>query len=243
MGTVTSITDLIAAQKARAEQMREQDPGAEARAAEDVERWKRQRALEQRKQNVHGSGITVEADCLRKVVLGKLDPTHAFRVVNRWVDVHEGLVPAKTNPGRVLVLLGGKGCGKTVAAAHAIARIGGRQIHSEALTELHVSRAWSHEQALLSLMHCRLIVVDDVGTEREDLHDARSSALHALIDGRQSQNALTIITCNLPDEAALHAILDERTVSRLVQVGMLLRCKGKDLRIGDGPTKMREVGS
>lgn len=242
MGTVTSIAALIASQREEADRRRAVDPETDARNQAAIDRFERARALELRKQNVSGSGISIEAECLKRVVLGTLDATHAFRIVDKWVDVHEGLVPAKSFPGVVLLLLGGPGCGKTAAAAHAIARIGGRQIQSEALAKLYASKAWTHEQQLEALKRCRLVVLDDFGTEREEWREVAKSAIAWLVDGRQDNGRLTIITSNLPDEEKLYALLDERTVSRLVQVGRLLRCKGKDLRVGDGPAKVRSVG-
>lgn len=242
MGTVTSIAALIASQREEAERRRIADPETDARDQAAIDRLERARALELRKQNVSGSGINVEAECLKRVVLGTLEPTHAFRIVDKWVDVHEGLVPAKSFPGVVLLLLGGPGCGKTAAAAHAIARIGGRQIQAEALAKLYVSRQWTHEQQLLALERCRLVVLDDFGAERAELREDSKAAIHWLIDERQDNGRLTIVTCNLADEEKLYALLEKRTVSRLVQVGRLLRCKGKDLRVGDGPAKVRSVG-
>ena len=60
-------------------------------------------------------------------------------------------------------------------------------------------------------------------------HDAMRHALHQLVDMRQGNNRLTIITGN-ESRDKVRAWLDPRTLERIEHQGGIVECKGDNLR-------------
>lgn len=158
----------------------------------------------------------ITAEDARALVSDTVEATPALHLVRRLVDAFE----ADEGTGRTvrfLVLLGGVGCGKTVAGAWALSRMWGRYLTAEEWRRLYVSKSWRDQQRLEDALRARLLVVDDLGAEQEE---GRAAAFQELLQGRYGHaRRLTIVTGNLT-KAQLYdesedALLDRRTVSRL----------------------------
>lgn len=204
------------------------DEDAQRLAELEADRAKRERAA--RRRHVDGSGISVDDAALDLIVRGELDDTvRAYRIVDAWIDVHEGRRQARAGrgPGRWLVLSGTVGCGKTTAAAWAIARLGGLHAFAALLADAKTSR-WAPDRELYArCVNARLLVVDDVGAGGDP--DRERAMLEHVLDARQRAPALTVLTTNL-ERAEFDKRLGGRLVSRFALQGTFALCKGSDLR-------------
>jgi DNA replication protein DnaC len=188
------------------------------------ERERRETQLERVRAHLTDSGY-------RALVNGeRLRATDALRVVKRWCDK----LPEKH---RFLVLTGGTGCGKTFAAAYAMAIAKSRveYVRASHLADRHDPYGWDRDRGVVPLrMSAPLMVVDDVGTERRNADGRRDQrfmpALSDIIDSRQQLR--TIITTNLSKAAFLETYCDPRMASRLAQSGHFHGCGNTDLRRG-----------
>ncbi|MBP8989444.1 MAG: ATP-binding protein [Clostridia bacterium] len=79
-----------------------------------------------------------------------------------------------------------------------------------------------------SMMHCNLLLIDDLGTESGST--SRYADLLAVIDGRQGSDCKMILSSNA-DPAALRDQYDERLLSRLVGGFAVYRFFGEDVRL------------
>lgn len=151
-------------------------------------------------------------------------------------QVHEWLGTDLTNAYKpVLVLAGRTGVGKTVAAAAALADLGGEFLKATQL--LVAMRDHSdHYEMQRRLRTSRLVVVDDIGTERDP--DALGSALYELIDSRLDDfDRRTLLTTNLTPEQ-LFQRLDERTADRLRELSKWAVVRHRQsLREGSAPPR------
>jgi len=124
------------------------DEAAELRDRERDARAHRHALLEE-------AAPSVTTEDLVRLRLGTEEPTHALRVVRAWWGRLE-------DPGfatRVLVLLGGTGCGKTVAASWALSRERGRYITTERLLLVARSRRPEHLAEYDATMRAKARVV------------------------------------------------------------------------------------
>lgn len=142
-----------------------------------------------------------------------------------------------------LVLWGGTGAGKSVAAAYWLTRCARVQIHT---AELGSSWQWDGRTKFATVfdlqrkarsfdpkdkawmddvLHCRALVLDDLGQEAGDLR----AQVSEVIFERHRQGRLTCITTNLAPDA-FGARYDDRNVSRILQGGAFLDCGSSDLR-------------
>ena len=164
----------------------------------------------------------------RAIVRGTLDLTKsALRMTRGWVDSVRGSRGAKRHV-RYLSLVGEKGLGKTVAAAWAIAELGGYYLSANALRELAESRDWRDAERRQAVLDAALVVLDDLGTE--SLSPETQGYVHRLIDERQSVKYGTIITTNL-DGAAIEARYGDRAWSRLSHQGAICDVIGDSMRM------------
>lgn len=132
----------------------------------------------------------------------RLAETAALAATRDWLS---GSLP-------VLCLLGTVGRGKTIAAAWLLGEIGGHYIRARELADIFSARDWEARRRRDALLESRLVVVDDLGTERA-LKEA-SEAITELVDGRQSMRTRTVLITNLTMQS-LADRMDARTVSRL----------------------------
>lgn len=136
--------------------------------------------------------------------------------------------------GRNLVLLGPTGTGKSHAAAAAVRSQffdSGASLRYLGLTELlDLLRPGGDGGAWLQLTHVGLLVVDDLGAERET--DWTAERLYTLVNRRWLDELPIVATTNLPGDQ-LESALGPRTFSRLVGDGaVVLRMTGEDRRRG-----------
>lgn len=133
--------------------------------------------------------------------------------------------------GWALVLVGGVGAGKTVAAARAAFEALQRGESVEWVATLQASRANAFgpeaEARERAWMSADLLVVDDVGAEFAS--DAWRSILGAVLDVRWGNNLRTLLTSNLtlPE---LKERLGARTMDRIAQDGQVVSCGDVSLR-------------
>lgn len=133
--------------------------------------------------------VPIPAEDARAVVEGTLDNTFAIRATRRWLD---------TRPTPWLVLSGGVGSGKTLAAVYAAAELGGAYITAPELVESFARAARERDEP--AVLRASLLVLDDLGTEDEK-PGAFASALFRLLSHRSRRR--TVITTNLPRERVL----------------------------------------
>lgn len=168
------------------------------------------------------SGAALPPDVRDLVVSGGLEigKTPAGRSVERW---------ARSDGWPVLVLVGGTGVGKSVAASWWLS---GREGFLRTATA--VAAAWDsttvraqENRELLS--DSAALVMDDVGTELDRHIPAMGAALRELMECRQDKK--TIITTNLGKDAWRDRYPDERLASRMTRAAWVV-CGGRDLRKG-----------
>lgn len=152
------------------------------------------------KERLEGSGIPRGA---LDVVTGAMEPTEATQAVDEWLPTDK----------RLLLLSGGVGTGKTVAAAHAIRRARGRWLYAPNITKV-ASFGDEQAQAMSRLRASKLLVIDDLGSEFSQTTGWGRTELANLIVDRYEDALRTIITTNL-DAKAWRAYADERLRDRL----------------------------
>lgn len=149
----------------------------------------------------------------------------------RQTQALKALSPWAFGGGWALVLVGGPGAGKTVAAAQAAFEALQRGETVEWVATLQASRANAFgpeaEARERAWMGADLLVVDDVGAEFAS--DAWRSILGAVLDARWGNNLSTLLTSNLtlPE---LKERLGARTMDRIAQDGMVVACGDVSLR-------------
>lgn len=147
------------------------------------------------------------ATCLADVIT-----TDATRAIFRDVDI--------------LVLAGGPGRGKSVAACAWLCL--GQSIRWVTAGSLSRGIAYD-EDAFNALARAGRLVIDDLGTEYQDQKDRYLATLSELLDARYGNQRPTCLTTNLgPDE--FKARYGERLASRINEDGAFIVCGGEDLR-------------
>jgi hypothetical protein len=127
----------------------------------------------------------------------------------------------------ILVLAGGPGRGKSVAACAWLmfSATGMRWVSAGSL-----SRGVAYdEEAFQKLVRVGRLVIDDVGTEYQDNKDRYLATLMELIDARFGMVRPTLITTNLTP-AVFAERYGERLTSRINEDGAFVVCLGDDLR-------------
>jgi len=139
---------------------------------------------------------------------------------------------------RILVLSGGRGVGKTMAAVW-----WGTQAHP-APPELECGPArfidapslarWPRydDDRMRQLEMARALVVDDLGLEYDDQRGAFVSLIGALVNARYSNMLPTLITTNM-QAGPFKARYQERVADRIREVGDFVEIKGESLRGGN----------
>lgn len=170
-------------------------------------------------------GIPLDVDGARAVDTGELRATDALGCVRGWMaDMDCGGARC------VLMLVGTKGLGKTVAAAWAAVQTGRRAVYIRAsdAIKLHMAAFGQERTEWLFALRAPLLIVDEVTGE---MHRGRlSAALLEIVDARQRDR--TIIISNLREDDFL-ACFDERARDRLKKVGAVRELSGDSLRTRD----------
>jgi DNA replication protein DnaC len=125
-----------------------------------------------------------------------------------------------------VVLIGGVGCGKTVAAAEWLL---GRKwgLWVSAIRLARWPRYDDAEVRKLTMAHS--LVIDDLGREFLDEKGSFLALFDELVDERHQASRPTVATANMTAEAFV-ARYGERTVSRIRQAGAVVNVDGADMR-------------
>jgi DNA replication protein DnaC len=125
-----------------------------------------------------------------------------------------------------LVMSGDPGCGKTVAAAYACAHLGGCAWISAAelmRMSMYDSGAWTQ------LATCKLLVVDDLGSEFVDGPGSMLARLDGVLDDRYRREKKTLITTNL-SPSSFKQRYKERIADRVRDGGLFFISSDKSMR-------------
>lgn len=117
------------------------------------------------------------------------DDTPALDAVGRFLS------PKDRTP--ILVLAGGVGTGKTVAAAWACAFHSGRMVKALDLVRIGLFAEGQDKTTLRELERADLAVIDDVGAEPQDTKGYAYAAFFEAFERRYDAAAKTILTTNL----------------------------------------------
>lgn len=203
----------------------------DARAAE-IERSNRVAdALKRRNEaadRIDGEGVPLTPDVAGAIRAGRLPPirTEALTIMREWM--------ASDDAQPILVLSGGTGRGKGVAASWAFATGPERCAWVTKSELLRVSTAYFGAGAdrWEKLLGCQLLVLDDIGTEKEHESERMESALVDIFEERKRhvRATRTIITTNMSERAWCARYRDPRLHSRMRMSVTYQVCGGPDLR-------------
>lgn len=129
-----------------------------------------------------------------------------------------------------LVLLGAKGCGKTVAATWAVRErvLDGHSAAFRRVSEVGKLSAFeAGAEELARLAKVELLVLDELGTEFAS--DFARAQFHELLDKRHEAKLKTILTSNLPAPEVKQR-LGERIADRIEGSGGVVQIGGGSLR-------------
>lgn len=201
---------------------RDYQDGIEQQWQREQDHMRRQEQLAVRSRQLSSAGPQGLTNQAREALLkGELYDTPALAAAKRWVH-------ASDRP--VLVLSGGTGCGKTVAAAwytleHTTAAIWLRPSQVTSMFEARFGDLYDEQQRVRA---CAALVVEDVGRERH--HPAMQYALAELLESRQGGNKRTVITTPLARKLWSELYPDERIESLMHELVLFAACNAPDLR-------------
>jgi DNA replication protein DnaC len=154
-----------------------------------------------------------------------LEPTPAVKAVRDFMEGRETL----------LVLAGGVGCGKTVAACEAAERVALKQNPLVVFVKaIDLVRAGTFAESFWNeLRYAHLAIIDDLGTEPLDEKGWALASLHSLLDARYDDLAKTILTSNLSLDAFLarYGADGGRLRDRLRESGSFMEIAGGSRRL------------
>ena len=204
-----AVVDDEAAETWRAEQ---------ATAQADIDRAQRLAAL-------HRAGVPVVGAIEAALADGgaTLRRTKPLDVMRRWLASND--VPP------ILVLSGGTGSGKSVAAAYAVAQLrGGLWYSAPQIARIFAASFGDQYDEQRKVHDAALLVVDDVGTETKI-----GTALIEILESRKRSARImrTIISTNLNAQEFARRYPDPRIASRMLPTAgavAWLDCPGVDMR-------------
>lgn len=176
-----------------------------------------------RRDNLRAQRVPLRDEIAAAIVTDKgLRETRSMQLVKRWLTTH--------NPPPVLVLHGGTGCGKTVAAGYVIAFTGGRFRSAARLARVFAANFGAPAEEQDELLTWSTLVIDDLGGEANP--EILASALLEVLDVRQGGRRMTLITTNLDRDLVIERYRNERLASRLSDPRVVSWCadSGPDLR-------------
>lgn len=162
--------------------------------------------LEERSDRLKTAGVEgcITDEDWERIVNDRLDHSRSLNAVEAWLKERT----------LYLALFGTTGCGKTVACAWGIARVGGRYVQAKKLERLFAAMYGSALQEQDALMERHgLLVIDDVGTELNP--QTFASSLYEVLDRRQGSGRRTIITANMAKGDFEKRYTDSRLLSRM----------------------------
>jgi DNA replication protein DnaC len=200
-------------------------------AARAGDSWEKQQALEAALQARYARQRRLESqpdlrvtDAVRKaLVRGEaLSQTSALTAVQRWRAAGRNARPC-------LVLAGGVGSGKSVAAAWLIAEAGGVWLTAASAVRVFAGMYGEALEEQREALGCHTLVLEDVGAERDD--DRMGALLVELLEARKGGSTRTLITTNLRQTQFLARYADPRLVSRVTGESVQwVNAPGEDLR-------------
>ena len=152
--------------------------------------------------------------------------SEALDAARKWLNA----LPVDGEHTTWLVLLGGTGTGKTVAATWALREAvrQGRSAYFRTASRLARLSGFNEGAVELEmLIGCGLLVLDDVGAEAQTAWG--SGLLQELLDARHQASARTVITSNLSADD-FKTRIGERMTDRIREDGMVVRLGGKSMR-------------
>jgi DNA replication protein DnaC len=188
---------------------------------DEIQRYEARIHRDARRERLRSSGITnhlAEGD--EALVLdGSAQQTESLRLVRRWMALWQ-------SGGAPWIWIGGPvGVGKTLAAAHARAELGGRYVSFLDVIRMYRDRERSVRSATAAWARLGgqyLVVLDEVGLEERAQAEHARVALHEFVEMRRRRSTPTIALTNKRSEAIrarfAGAYYDKRTMSRLGQV-------------------------
>ncbi len=179
----------------------------------------------------------------RMILAESCKSTRALDAVQRWLPRALETVDPDKN---ILILAGPRGTGKTVAAAWAIARMGGRYVtldeylrdYSRWQRDRDRGREDGTARELQRYDAGGLLVIDELRGELDRwLAEAERPGWHRLVDRRQSRRRhLTIGITNLSRAAFIadmqNGALDPRTYDRMKRSAYIVGIEGESMREG-----------
>lgn len=177
---------------------------------------------------IESEGIPLTSDVADFIRAGQLPPikTEALAIVRAWM-ASEDMQP-------ILVLSGPTGRGKDVAASYAVATGPDRCVWIAKSELLRVYAAYFGDGAARweRALTCQLLVLSDIGTEKEHEVERMQCALLDVIEDRKRhvRATRTIITTNMSEKSWNARYNDPRMHSRMQQSVTFQVCNGPDLR-------------
>jgi DNA replication protein DnaC len=194
------------------------------RAAEHERIVQEARAVEERQRRADrlaAQNIELEHRTHRAVIMDTgLEQRTSIRAVQKWL-VRPDLKP-------MLILVGEHGCGKSVAAAWAVANFPDSTCWYSAkeLERVFASDFGEKEKKQKRVKFSKFSVLDDIGTEADP--DRMCSTLIEILEARKQRK--TLVTTNQSAESWIARYSDPRLHSRLRESAYFVADKGGDMR-------------
>lgn len=197
-------------------------------SAESERQWEQELAereaaqrRQERAERVEGAHDMRVTDAVHKALIDGIPllETESHRQAKKW---------ALAGERPVLVLNGGVGCGKSVAAAWVLANLGGIWLPAERACRIFASNFGDGFAEQTKARDVAMLILDDVGTELEPLR--MMHVLTELLDSRKSRRHRLLITTNLPRKNFEARYKSERLWSRLAETVTWAGSQGADLR-------------
>lgn len=209
---------------------------------EQIAAYEAQQRRDLRRDALASSGLHLPDDDRRLVLSGKLDKTKpACAIVATWARgaPKPGQPTVGCTPG-ILVLCGGVGTGKTVAAAWWLSHVRGKALTIHEAVRIYTKwkrasyRAEEAEAALERLARIDCLLLDELGQESDSDAEGAREVLHWIVDRRQSCRRRTLVLTNLSTsdlgDRFVRGVYDARTADRLRSVGLVEQVPGISMR-------------
>lgn len=209
---------------------------------EQVAEYEAEQRRELRRQALSSSGLHLPDEDRRLVLSGKLDRGKpACAIVATWAKgaPRAGQSTVGCTPG-ILVLCGGMGTGKTIAAAWWLSHVRGRALTIHEAVRVYTRWKRSNykpeeaEEALERLARIDCLVIDELGQESDSDAEGAREVLHWIVDRRQSARRRTLVLTNLSTsdlgDRFVRGVYDRRTADRLRSHGQVEQVPGESMR-------------
>lgn len=179
----------------------------------------RRDAIQARSYNLALAAPPIPPAAVSAIVRGELEQTPHLLATRDWLR----------GANTILILAGGVGVGKTVAASWALSEQGGKIIHASQLARYWQGFDREERAEWGRCADAHILVVDDVAEERDA--DKFAPALTELLSDRCRHHGRTIITSNLTAQMLQERYDDPKLWSRIRQSCSLASKDATDLRV------------